>query len=316
MHHRRRVGHEGPAVTQVRHQGDHLHVVHDLLGSFESPLEAKSEKGPGALGAVLVNHRVVRVAFQPGVAAGLDLLVTSQELSNSHRVRAMLLDAQRQSLNSGVNQESVHRRHARASVTQPQRPRRDSKRHPGLTLCPEHLSHRSVLAKHIVEHHPVIRSAGLGENRELFWAGPPVKITLLHDSATQRVAVAVHELGQAVDDDVRAVLEGSAQVGGGAGVVDDEGQALGMGNVGDLLDVHHQALGVGDRLAVHRLGLVVNSRLNGSIVIHSAEPSLPAELFEESIELGDGPAVELVGGDEIIPPAHQVTESQVLGRVA
>ena len=60
--------------------------------------------------------------------------------------------------------------------------------------------------------------------------------------------MAAEELRGGVDDDVGAPLEGAGEVGGGDGVVDDEGDAQGVGGLGDGLDVEDVALGVGDGL--------------------------------------------------------------------
>ena len=68
-------------------------------------------------------------------------------------------------------------------------------------------------------------------------------------------AVAVHILGGGVGDDVRAPLEGAAVDRGGEGVVHDQGHAVGVGGLGELLDVQHRQGGVGNGLAEHGLGV-------------------------------------------------------------
>ena len=52
------------------------------------------------------------------------------------------------------------------------------------------------------------------------------------------------------------------------------------------------------------------------IVIHVLEAHLPPKLLELPVELGNGPAVELVPGHKVVPGVHQVREAQQLGGVS
>src|SRR5690606_34505398 len=65
--------------------------------------------------------------------------------------------------------------------------------------------------------------------------------------------VAADELGGGVDDDVGSVLDGPAQIRGGERVVDHEGDAVGVGHLGEPFDVEHVSPRVADRLAVDEL---------------------------------------------------------------
>ena len=49
----------------------------------------------------------------------------------------------------------------------------------------------------------------------------PVELAAVHDDAAQRGAVAADELGGGMDDDICAVLNGTDQVRGAEGIIDD-----------------------------------------------------------------------------------------------
>ena len=70
--------------------------------------------------------------------------------------------------------------------------------------------------------------------------------------------MAADELGGGVDHDVRAVLDGTDQVGRAEGVVDDQGQAVFVGNFSDGVDVGDIRVGVAQGLQVDGLGVGLN----------------------------------------------------------
>ena len=72
----------------------------------------------------------------------------------------------------------------------------------------------------------------------------PVELAGIDDDAAQGGAVAADELGGRVDNDVRAVLNGADQVRGAEGVVDDQRQAVLVGNLGNGVNVGNVGVGV------------------------------------------------------------------------
>jgi hypothetical protein len=74
-------------------------------------------------------------------------------------------------------------------------------------------------------------------------------------------AVPAHVLGQRVHDDVRAPLDRLDQRRGRDGVVDDHRHAVPCAIARDRLEVGDVAGRVADGLEEHRLGLVVDQRL-------------------------------------------------------
>ena len=73
------------------------------------------------------------------------------------------------------------------------------------------------------------------------------------DGAGDVVTGAVHELGQAVHDDVGPELDRRDDQRRER-VVDDQLRPVPMGDLGELRDVGHSQRRVGDRLAVQKLG--------------------------------------------------------------
>ena len=70
--------------------------------------------------------------------------------------------------------------------------------------------------------------------------------------------MAAQVLGGGVNHHVRAVLDGAQQVRGGYGVVQDQGHAVFVRNLGDGLNVEHVVAGVRHGLAVEQLGVGAN----------------------------------------------------------
>ncbi len=86
----------------------------------------------------------------------------------------------------------------------------------------------------------------------------PVESAAVDDDAAHRVAVAADELCQRVDDDVGAVFDRAHEVGRRQRVVDDQRQAVLVGEIGERLDVDELAARIGEALDEDELGLAVD----------------------------------------------------------
>ena len=118
--------------------------------------------------------------------------------------------------------------------------------------------------------------------------------------AAERGAVAAHELGQRVDDDVGAVLDRPQQDGRRDRVVDDQRYAVPCGDRGQRLDVADIAGRIADALAEDRAGVVVDQA--------ARSPRRPIALGEADVDalarqkMGEQRvrrAVELRHGDDV-----------------
>mmetsp|Transcript_84409 Transcript_84409/g.257745 ORF Transcript_84409/g.257745 Transcript_84409/m.257745 type:complete len:421 (-) Transcript_84409:60-1322(-) len=305
---------ERAAVSQIRHEGDHLHAVHERFARLVPALEAEGEERPGALRAVLLVQGEVAAA-EPGVPHPLHLRVLLQEPRHLQRVVAMLLHPQGQRLHAHRDQEGVERADAHPHVPQPKSPGGDRERHAALPLRPHALRHGPVLPKRLVQLHTVVRFARLRQHWELPRPSP-IEVTLLHDEAPHRVAMTPQALRGAVDDDIGTVLEGSDQVRCGCRVVHNQWQTVLVRDACELLQVQDKATRVRDRLAIHCLCPGRDGALDAIEILVAAKRNLPTELLELTPKLREGAAVQLVRGHDVVAWLHQVAEGQQLRRVA
>ena len=88
--------------------------------------------------------------------------------------------------------------------------------------------------------------------------------------------MAAQELGGGMDHDVGAVLDGPDQVGGAESVVDDQRQAVAVGQIGQGVDVGNVGVGVAQGLDVQGLGVVLNGGLHRGKVVDVDEGGLDA----------------------------------------
>ena len=83
------------------------------------------------------------------------------------------------------------------------------------------------------------------------WAG-------VDDDAAEASAVSAEPFGEGMDDDVGSVVERTGEVGRRASGIDDEGDAVGFGNLADGVEIGDFEGGVGDGLAEKGAGFFVN----------------------------------------------------------
>ena len=116
-------------------------------------------------------------------------------------------------------------------------------------------------------------------------------------------------LGGGVDDHIRAVLDGAQQVGGGHGVVHDQGHAVFVGDLGDGLNVEHVVAGVGHGLAVEELGVGADCGAPCVQVVRVLNKgSFDAEVGEGVLEQVVGAAVHGGRGDHVVTGAGNVQD--------
>jgi len=161
----------------------------------------------------------------------------------------------------------------------------------------------------------MVAGGGLGEDRELPVA--PVEAASVDDHAADRGPVAADPLGGGGDHDVGPVVDGPTDVAGAAErVVDDEGDAVVVGQLRKRVEVGHVEAGVADGLDVDGPGARVD-RLGealGGVAVD--EPYAEAEAGERDLELVVGAAVEVARGDDVVALAGDGGESQELSGLA
>ena len=70
-----------------------------------------------------------------------------------------------------------------------------------------------------------------------------------------------------MDDDVGAVFNGTAEVGGGKGGIHHKGNVVAVGDFCQLFKVGYVGIGVAESFDINRLGLVGYGRLKGSLLL-------------------------------------------------
>ena len=228
---------------------------------------------------------VVRVVRQAGVAHPGHLGLLLKEAGHRHGVLAVTVHAHVQGLDALEDEEAVKGRDGGAHVAQRHHPR------------PADVGRR---AQGLGVDHAVVGDIGFVEPTEARLVLGPGELAGVHQGAADGGAVATQVLGEGMDDDVGAMLEGPAQIGGGHRVVDDQGDAVGMSHVGHGADVGDIACRVADGLAEDRLGALIDQGRHARDVVGGGEADLDAELRQGVGEEVIGAAIEGRSGDDVV----------------
>ena len=81
----------------------------------------------------------------------------------------------------------------------------------------------------------------------------PRELAAVDDDAADGGAVAAHELGERMHDDIRAVIERAGDVGRSEGVIDDQRNAVLVRDFRYRLDIENIAARIADGLAIEQL---------------------------------------------------------------
>ena len=118
-----------------------------------------------------------------------------------------------------------------------------------------------------------------------------------------------------MNDQCRAKLDWAAQIWRGCGVVDDQGNARVIGDIGNRAHVHDIAAGVGNRLAKDRLRVVIDRGLHRVQIVKVDKGRGPAETLDRLGELRDRATIKPRAGDDILTRCHQRKQRHQLGRM-
>ena len=136
-------------------------------------------------------------------------------------------------------------------------------------------------------------------------AGRPVERTGIDDDAAERRAVAAEELRGGVDDDVRAERDDLDPVGRTERVVDDERQAVAVGDGGNGLDVRNVAVRVAQRLEIDGARVRLDGRLDRCGVVRVHERRRDAVLRQRVCQQVIGAAVDRLLRDDVVALPRQ-----------
>ena len=217
------------------------------------------------------------------------LRVVGEELHNFLRILRVTVQTQRQGFHALQQQEGVKRRNCRAGIAQQN----------GADV-----RHESSGACRIHKGNAVVAGVRLCDG-SILAACLPVKFAGIHNDAAQGGAVAADKLGGRVDHDVRAVLDGTDQVGSAEGVVNYQGQAVLMGDFGNGVDIGDIAVGVAQGLEVDGLGVLLNGALDFRKVVRIHKGGGNAELGQGVGQQVIAAAVDGLLGDNVIARLSQ-----------
>ena len=116
--------------------------------------------------------------------------------------------------------------------------------------------------------------------------------------------------------DVRAEIQRTAEDGRGEGIVHDEGQAVGVGDAGQPLDIQHVHGRIGQGLPKDGLGFRADGRGDlrvGGMLIHKGH--LDAHTLERHRKEVEGAAVDAARADDVLAAAGQIEHGQHIGRL-
>ena len=275
-------------ITDIRQIRDKLEIIHHLTTRFATTLDPKRENTPKASRQILLRQLMTAVALEPGVADPRDVRVLLQPPGELERILRMSLAAQTQRLDAEdelLRCEGVQRR---PEISQNLHPEADDE---------------GDGAEGVVEFQAVVavrRLRHLWVALACFW-GAPVEFAGVDDNAADGRAMPADPLRGAVDDDVRAVVDGAAvEASRAEGVVDHHHHAGVVRDFDDRLEVGDVVFGVADGFEVDGFGLVVDQLLELLRLVAVHELGRDAESRHEDFELVVGAAVQVGGRDDVV----------------
>src|SRR5690554_3071370 len=238
-----RVASQRLRIADVHQPQDQAHGVDEFGAGFTTAFDAETQNAGSLAATDFVAGGLVRAVGQSCIVHPFNGRVILQELRNFFGVFAVTFHAQCQSFQTLHNQERVEWRQGGAGVAQ----RHDTA-----------AADKGSCAQSFGVNHSVVGGVRLVHHREFIGVGFPVELAGIHYDTSHRGAVTADVLGQRVNDDICAMLEWTAQEGRGYSVINNQRNAVPVGDFGPFLNIHHVAGGVADGFAEQGAGLVIN----------------------------------------------------------
>ena len=121
------------------------------------------------------------------------------------------------------------------------------------------------------------------------------------------------ELGEGVDDDIRAVIEGFQQVRRGQGRIQHQRNLRRVGYAGNRFDVEDFTAGIADGFGINQAGFGADGLSERFRVARVHEGRIDTETGQGITEQVMGTAVQGVGCDDMAAAVHQRAYRQVDG---
>ena len=128
----------------------------------------------------------------------------------------------------------------------------------------------------------------------------PLEGSGVNDDTAKGISVSAHPLGETVNDNVSAVLDGIGQIRGREGSIDHQGNLDLIGILGNFLQVDNLQGRVGHSLAEECASLVVRGGLEAGGIRSVNETNSDAHGWENVVEHGVGSTVELTARNNVV----------------
>ncbi len=273
------------AVTDVDQPSEQLERILKTRPGFAAALEPEAQDARGASLHQALGDVVIGMVHQPGVAHPGHPRMLLQVRGDVQRVGADAVHAQRQGFDALQNEKGVERGQRRAHIAQGHHAGAGDERGSSELRCVAHT---------------VIAHVGLDQQLEAVGVRGPVELAGVDDGSAHAVAVAAEVFGQRVHHDVGAVLERTAEVGRGHGVVHDQRHAMGVRHRGERADIGHIAQRIADGFAKHRAGAGVDQLGKGIGVARVGEAHLQPLPRKGVGEQVVGAAIQTAAGDDVV----------------
>ena len=272
-------------IRDVREDGEQLEFIDEAVRLLLSPLDVKGKDGDAAVREVPLVEGMIRMRGQRGVVDLRDLRVFAEEVDELQRVLRVTLHAQGERLEAVDEVECVRRRDGRARVAQNERAEVDDE---------------GDRAERIGKAQPVVARVRLGDVREPS-RRLPVEPAAVDDDAAERRAVSADELCRRMHNDIRAVLDGAQEVRRRERVVDDDGDAVFVRDLGDRLDVDEIGVRIADGLDVDAFRIRTDRRLiRRRAAFRIDKGDVDAPLLDRVLQEVERAAVDGLLGDDMV----------------
>ena len=274
--------------------GNELEGIHKLHRCLARSLQSESNHAARAVRQIFLSQCVTLVVLQSAIMYPSHAVVLSQELRNTLGILTVPLDAQMERLQSEIQQESILWRGDTAQVSH--------------QLCHK-LGHIGHLSESLRIGQSVIRLIGGAESRELVSMGIPIKVTTIDDTSAHLCGVTVHIFRRRMRHDIRTPFERTAVDRCGEGVIDNQRNAVLMGNTGKLLDIENLTSRIRDGLTEQCLRIRTEGFVDFLLAgLLRDERTLDTKLFQRHTEKVVCSTVNFVRGDEMITCLADIKE--------
>ena len=299
---RRRMAGQRLGVAHIHQPLEQFQRVVKILGRLQPADDTESQQRAGVAAKIFLRQLVIGIIGKAGVIDPGHAAVLAQKFSNAARVLDVALDAQCHRLDALKQQEGGERRQHGAG---------------GALIDAAAARDIGAGAEMLGIDQAVIGNVALVEHREALLVRSPRKAAAVDDGAAERRAVAAHELGQRMHDDVGAVFDRAQQDRRRHRVVDDQRNAVPRADLRQRFDVANIARRIADAFAEDGAGVAVDQLFDCLGLVGLGESHLDALARQQVGEQRIGGAVELRHRDDIAAHAgdieHRIVQRRLPG---